>query len=243
MQGVLFMSNENNSIDKSFEIACKSIEVLGDAGVANAVSGAVGAVGGMASSVVDSAGRTASSVVEMFDHALQSHQTIKLQKLQNKMQKMNLERELAHKEKMQKIQNEHEKEILQEQNRHEEAMYKQQCEAFRIAIEAASAAYEKKVDFYTAQLNCLENMYSKERDLLSEHIKFLEDERRQYISDANKYALISSDISKLEDQKSELYTTYLKSQGNLEDAIKYLEIDKSFNSSLNDMKNGLIGRG
>ncbi len=98
------MSNENNSIDKSFEIACKSIEVLGDAGVANAVSGAVGAVGGMASSVVDSAGRTASSVVEMFDHALQSHQTIKLQKLQNKMQQMNLERELAHKEKMQKIQ-------------------------------------------------------------------------------------------------------------------------------------------
>ena len=233
------MSNENNSLDKTFEIACKSIEVLGDAGVANAVSGAVGAVGGMASSVVDSAGRTASTVVEMLDHALQSFQTVKLQKLQNQKQQM----EFAHQEKMQRIQNLHEEKMKEMQLRHEETMYKQQCEAFRIAIEAASAAYEKKVDFYTAQLNCLENMYSKERDLLSEHIKFLEDERRQYISDANKYALISSDISKLEDQKSELYTTYLKSQGNLEDAIKYLEIDKSFNSSLNDMKNGLIGRG
>ena len=233
------MSNENNSLDKTFEIACKSIEVLGDAGVANAVSGAVGAVGGMASSVVDSAGRTASMVVEMLDHTLQSFQTVKLQKLQNQKQQM----EFAHQEKMQRIQNLHEEKMKEKQLRHEEAMYKLQLEAFRIAIEAASAAYEKKIDFYTAQLNSLENMYSKERDLLSEHIKFLEDERRQYISDANKYALISSDISKLENQKSELYTTYLKSQGNLEDAIKYLEIDKSFNSSLNDMKSGLIGRG
>lgn len=233
------MSNENNSIDKSFEIACKSIDVLGDAGVANAVSGAVGAVGGMASFVVDSAGRTVSSFVEMFDHTLQSCQTVKLQKLQKQQQQM----ELVHQEKMQRIQNLHEERMKEKQLRHEEAMYKFQIEAFRIAIEAASAAYEKKIDFYTAQLNCLENMYSKERDLLSEHIKFLEEERRQYISDANKYALISSDISKLEDQKTELYTTYLKSQGNLEDAIKYLEIDKSFNSSLNDMKKGLIGRG
>lgn len=232
------MSNENNSLDKTFEIACKSIEVLGDAGVANAVSGAVGAVGGMASSVVDSAGRTASTVVEMLDHTLQSFQTVKLQKLQNQKQQM----EFAHQENMQRIQNLHEEKMKEMQLRHEETMYKQQCEAFRIAIETASAAYEKKIDFYTAQLNCLENMYSKERNLLSEHIKFLEDERRQYIGDANKYALISSDISKLEEQKTELYTTYLKSQGNLEDAIKYLEIDKSFNSSLNDMKNGLIGR-
>jgi cell division protein FtsB len=154
-----------------------------------------------------------------------------------------LQMELAHKEKMQEIQNEHEKEMLQERNRHEEAMYKQQCEIFKVAIEAASAAYEKKIDFYTAQLNCLENVYSKERDLLSEHIRFLEDERRQYINDANKYALVSSDITKLENQKNELYMTYLKSQGNLEDAIKYLEIDKSFDSNLNDMKNGLIGKG
>lgn len=222
------MSNENNSITKSFEIACKSIEVLGDAGGANAVSNAVGAVGGMAS-----------SVVEMFNHTLQSYQMVKLQKLQDQKQQM----EFAHQEKMQRIQNLHEEKMQEKQLRHEEAMYKLQIEAFRIAIEAASAAYEKKIDFYTAQLNCLENMYSKERDLLSEHIKFLEEERRQYISDANKYALISSDISKLEDQKTELYTTYLKSQGNLKDAIKYLEIDKSFNSSLNDMKNGLIGRG
>ena len=227
------MSNENNSIDKSFESVLKLIDGLGKSEeLARAAGGAV-------SAAVDGAGRATSSAIEMFDHALQSHQTIRRQKIQKQM----LQMELAHKEKMQEIQNEHEKEMLQEQNRHEEAMYKQQCEIFKVAIEAASAVYEKKIDFYTAQLNCLENVYLKERDLLSEHIRFLEDERRQYISDANKYALISSDISKLEDQKTELYTTYLKSQGNLEDAIKYLEIDKSFNSSLNDMKNGLIGRG
>ena len=227
------MSNENNSLDKSFESVLKLIDGLGKSEeLARAAGGAV-------SAAVDGAGRATSSAIEMFDHALQSHQTIRRQKIQKQM----LQMELAHKEKMQEIQNEHEKEMLQEQNRHEEAMYKQQCEIFKVAIEAASAAYEKKIDFYTAQLNCLENVYLKERDLLSGHIRFLEDERRQYINDANKYALISSDITKLEDQKNELYMTYLKSQGNLEDAIKYLEIDKSFDSNLNDMKNGLIGKG
>ena len=227
------MSNENNSIDKSFESVLKLIDGLGKSEeLARAAGGAV-------SAAVDGAGRATTSAIEMFDHALQSHQTIRRQKIQKQM----LQMELAHKEKIQEIQNEHEKEMLQEQNRHEEAMYKQQCEIFKVAIEAASAAYEKKIDFYTAQLNCLENVYSKERDLLSEHIRFLEDERRQYINDANKYALVSSDITKLEDQKNELYMTYLKSQGNLEDAIKYLEIDKSFDSNLNDMKNDLIGKG
>lgn len=216
------MSNENNSLDKSFEPVLKIIDGLGKS-----------------DELAHVADRAASSIFDMFDHALQSHLTIKLQKLQEQKQQM----ENAHKEKMQKIQNEHEKEMLQERNRHDEAMYKQQCEIFKVAIEAASATYEKKIDFYTAQLNCLENVYLKERDLLSEHIRFLEDERRQYINDANKYALISSDISKLEEQKSELYTTYLKSQGNLEDAIKYLEIDKTFNSNLNDMKNGLVDKG
>ena len=227
------MSNENNSIDKSFESVLKLIDGLGKSEeLARAAGGAV-------SAAVDGAGRATTSAIEMFDHALQSHQTIRRQKIQKQM----LQMELAHKEKIQEIQNEHEKEMLQEQNRHEEAMYKQQCEIFKVAIEAASAAYEKKIDFYTAQLNCLENVYSKERDLLSEHIRFLEDERRQYINDANKYALVSSDITKKKKKKNELYMTYLKSQGNLEDAIKYLEIDKSFDSNLNDMKNDLIGKG
>ncbi len=221
------MSGENNSLDKSFEPILKLIDGLGKSDeLARAAGGAA-----------ETIGKTTQSVIGLFDNALQSHQKIKLQKIQNQMQQMNM----VHQEKMQRIQNEHEEKMTQEQNRHEEAMFKQQCEIFKVAIEAASAAYEKKIDFYTAQLNCLENVYSKERDLLSDHIKFLENERRQYINDANKYALISTDISKLEEQKSELYTTYLKSQGNLEDAIKYLEIDQSFNNNLSEIKNNLIG--
>jgi len=221
------MSNENNSLDKSFEPILKLIDGLGKSDELARTAG----------DAAETIGKTTQSVVGLFDNALQSHQKIKLEKIHNQMQQMNM----AHQEKMQRIQNEHEEKMAQEQNRHEEAMFKQQCEIFKVAIEAASAAYEKKIDFYTAQLNCLENVYSKERDLLSCHIKFLENERRQYINDANKYALISTDISKLEEQKTELYTTYLKSQGNLEDAIKYLEIDQSFNSNLNEIKNNLIG--
>ena len=232
------MSSNNDSLDKSFEPILKLIDGLGKSDeLARAAGGAVGAAGGVAGSAFDGAGRAVSKAVGLVDNAIQSHQRIKLQKLQNQLQQM----EMAHREKMQKIQNEQERKILQEQNRHEEAMFKQQCEIIKIAIEAASAVFEKKVDFYTAQLDCLEKVYSKERDLLTEHIKFLENERRQLINDASKYALISSDITKLEEQKTQLYTEYLKSQGNLEDSIKYLQIEQSFNS-LNDIKNNMIGR-
>lgn len=214
----------NNSFDQIIKIT----ETLGKSGNVPDAAGKVVEKG------IENVGRIGIDVLDFFGKIAQNRHNIKLQKLKNQLKII----EFAHQEKMQKIQNEHEK----ERNRHEEAMFKQQCEIFKVAIEAASAAYENKIDFYTAQLNCLENVYSKERDLLSEHIKFLENERRQYINDANKYALISTDISKLEEQKSELYTTYLKSQGNLEDAIKCLEIDQSFNRNLNEIKNNLIGR-
>mgnify|MGYP006896615076 FL=1 len=217
----------NNSFDQIIKIT----ETLGKSGNVPDAAGKVVEKG------IENVGRIGIDVLDFFGKIAQNRHNIKLQKLKNQLKII----EFAHQEKMQKIQNEHEEKMTQERNRHEEAMFKQQCEIFKVAIEAASAAYEKKIDFYTAQLNCLENVYSKERDLLSEHIKFLENERRQYINDANKYALISTDISKLEEQKSELYTTYLKSQGNLEDAIKCLEIDQSFNSNLNEIKNNLIG--
>lgn len=214
----------NNSFDQIIKIT----EILGKSGDVPAAAG----------NVVEKGIEKGIEVLDFFGKIAQNSHNIKLQKLKNQLKII----EFAQQQKMQKIQNEHDEKMTQERNRHEEAMFKQLCEIFKVAIETASAAYEKKIDFYTAQLNCLENVYSKERDLLSEHIKFLENERRQYINDANKYALISTDISKLEEQKSELYTTYLKSQGSLEDAIKYLEIDQSFNSNLNEIKNNLIGR-
>jgi hypothetical protein len=221
----------NNSFDQIIKIT----ETLGKSGDVPAAAG----------KVVEKGFEIGIEVLDFFGKIAQNRHNIKLQKLKNQLKII----EFAQQPKMQKIQNEHDEKMNQEQNRHEEkmnqeqeAMIKKQCEIFKVAIEAASAAYEKKIDFYTAQLNGLENAYSKQLDLLSEHIKFLENERRQYINDANKYALISTDISKLEEQKSELYTTYLKSQGNLEDAIKCLEIDQSFNRNLNEIKNNLIGR-
>ena len=51
---------------------------------------------------------------------------------------------------------------------------------------------------------------------------------------------LSDDLNKLEDQKSKLYTEYMAAQGNLNDAIKYLEIDKAYNSSLEKMQTNLL---
>ncbi len=239
------MSNQNSSFDgikkligdlgkSGVDVGNVAMSAIGSVG--GVATSAIGSVGGVVSSAVSSVGTVASSAVNMIDHNLQKLQEIKLAELQNQMKQM----DQLHQEKMLTIQNEHDEKMTQERNRHEEAMCKQQCELIKFAIEAASAAYEKKIDFYKAQLDCLEKIYSKERELLSEHIKFLENERRQYIGDMDKYVLISSDIGNLEKQKNELYSAYLKSQGNLEDCIKYLEIDKSFNSS--NLKNDLIGR-
>lgn len=232
-------SNNSNNLSFNFDQSIGLIKTIGETGFADTIGktadSAFDAVEHVASATIGAAGQTASAAIGLVDNALQKHQEIKLQKLQNQLQQM----DLAHQEIMQRRQNEHEFKMLQENNRHEEKMFEKKCEIVKEAIKAASAAYEKKIDFFAAQLNCLENVYAKESALLNEHIIFLENERKNYINDANKFVLISSDINKLEEQKSAMYSEYLKSQGNLEDAIKYLEIDRSFNN-INEIK--MLGR-
>lgn len=221
----------NNDYEKFFTFGVKLIDISKDPGVANAASSAI-------NGVVNSVGNTATSVVGAIDNFFQKRQQVKLEKLKIQLRQM----EIAHQEKMQSIQNEHNWKMLEERNRHDEVMFKQQCEIIKLAIETAEKVFNKKMDFYQAQLDCLEDVYSRESNLLTEHITFLEKERTERINDANQYALISSDINKLEDKRSELYNAYLKSQGSLQDAIKYLEIEKSFNNAISGMNKGLIER-
>ena len=187
---------------------------------------------------IDVLGDVATSVLGTIENFSQANKKIEMQKLKIQLRQM----EYAHQEKMQPIRNEHEKKMLAMQYRHDEEIFKQQCEIIKFALETAEKAFNRKMDFYQAQLDCLEEVYSRESNLLTEHITFLENERRERINDANQYALISNDLNKLEDKKSELYNAYLKSQGNLQDAIKYLEIEKSFNNAIGCMNKGMIER-
>ena len=203
--------------EHSYNIAMEAINSLGQCGAAFAdvVKGAIAPV----------------------NTAITSYQTVRLKKIEKQLAEM----ENAHAEKMLKLQNKHEEKILEMKLKHEEFIISEQRKVIEKMIDAASAAYEKKLDFITAQQSCLEDTYSKERDLLSEHIKFLEEERAKCFDDAKQYALLSSELSKLEDSKSKLYSEYMTAQGNLSDAVKLLEIDKSFGNSLGNAQNKLLG--
>lgn len=213
--------------EHSYALAMEGIKGLGACGAQICT-----AFSSLGTAAFTASGQIVDSVFKPITTAINTYQTVKMQRLQNDLKEL----EMAHAEKMQKMQNKHDEKMLAEQNRHEEFIISEQRKVIEKMIEAASAAYEKKVDFLTVQLNCLEQTYSKERDLLSEHIQYLEKERTQFFDDADKYMLISKDLSKLEDQKSKLYTEYMVAQGNLNDAIKYLEIDKAYNNSLEKCK-------
>lgn len=218
--------------NQSFELTREGIKEMGACGAAICT-----AFSSLGSAAFETTGKIVATVFSPIDNAINTYRDIKIQKLENHLREM----EFAHAERMQKIQNKHEEKMLAERNRHEEFIISEQRKVIEKIIDAASAAYEKKVDFLNAQLNCLEQTYTKERDLLSEHIQFLEKERSKYFDDADKYRLLSTDLSKLEDQKSKLYNDYISAHGNLNDAIKYLEIDKSFNSLLESNQHKLLG--
>ncbi len=229
--------------DHSFELASQAIGAIGDSGAA--ISGAItglgsaafGAVGSVGTSAFNAIGDIGKSAFSSIDNAITSFQNIKLKKLDNDFKQL----EFSHLEKMQKSQNEHEQAMLQERNRHEEFIISEQRKVFEKIMETANAAYKEKIDFVRAQLVCLNETYNTERELLSKHISYLEAERTKVMDDANKYMMISNDLSKLEDQKSELYGNFMNAQGKLNDAIKYLEIDKSFSNSIENSQKNLLG--
>lgn len=219
------MSEEQYRNDgKSFELGMEMIQELGDLG----------------KTVVESSFHAAENfgngLFTAMDNAGARRHERNMQKLQNKLKEM----ENVHEEKMQRQRNAHEMEMLKEQNRHDEYVISEQRKVIEKMIEAASAAYDKKLDFYNAQLDCLESTYSRESELISEHIRFLEEERSKNINDAEKYILLSNNIDKREEEKSKLYVEYMTAQGNLNAAIKCLEINKDFNS-LEQAQTKLLG--
>ena len=216
--------------EHSYALAMEGIKDLGTCGASICT-----AFSSLGAEAFKASGQVVDSVFKPITNAINTYRAVKIQRLQNDLKVM----EMSHEEKMQKLQNKHEEKMLAEQNRHEEFIISEQRKVIEKMIEAATVAYEKKVDFLNAQLNCLEQTYSKERDLISEHIQYLEKERNQSFDDADKYMQLSDDLNKLEDQKSKLYTEYMAAQGNLNDAIKYLEIDKAYNSSLEKMQTNL----
>lgn len=209
--------------DHSFELISQAIGAIGDSGAA--IGGAVGTVGSSAFTAIGNVGKSAFGTV---NNAISSYRNVKLKKLDNDFKAM----EFAH-----------ESEMLDKRNQHELDVISKQKELLEKIIDTASAEYKDKIDFYKAQLKCIEEAYKTESKLLSEHINYLEQERSKVLDDTNKYMMLSDDLSKLKIQKTDLYGNYLSAQGKLNDAIKCLDIDKSFNNKIENSKKILLENG
>lgn len=215
--------------EHSYNLAIEGIKSAGNCGadICSALS-SIGTAG------IDVATNVVSSAFGTVDKIIDNYQSSKMQKLQNELSKV----QMAHEENMQKLQNEMQKEQL----RHEEFIISEQRKVLEKMIEAASMAFNRKMDFLEKQLETLENTYARESELIAKDIQFLEGERRNCINDATKYALLSSDINKLEDSKSQFYTEYLKAKSNLTNALDIIKIDEKYTALLNDNQNKLLGK-
>ena len=174
-----------------------------------------------AGAVIKTTAETISNVVtgayNLIDAQFERAYQVKLQKIQKDLAEM----KMKHREEMQK-----------EANRHEEFVISEQRKLLEKMIDAATTAYTRKIDFYHAQLESIQMAYSQEQTLLADHISDLEQQRMGCYDDAQKYMVLSQQIDKLEESKVKLNKEYVKAQGSLTDAIRYLEVDKAFTTPL-----------
>lgn len=228
--------------DHSYELASQAIQTLGASGGAicemfkNTGSTVFTGAADIGKAAFGAVGKIAQSGAGIINNTIDSIQKVKLQKLQNELAQMDME----HSKEMQKLQNKHDEKMLKMRIEHEEFIISEQRKVFEKMIEAASAAYTQKIDFFRAQLTCLNETYKEESKMLENHIEFLEKERRDCMDDPDKYVLISSDINKLHDKKDKIYGDYLEAQGQLQDAIQYLEIDAKYGNALEASQKNLL---
>ena len=230
------MFDNNYSTNQNFSL--EVIKTLGQSGAD--VCTLFSSVGTTAVSNIGSIGKSLFSSV---DKVIDSYKETKLKKLEKDFEII----KNSHVERMQEINNandlamaKEQKEILIEQNRHEEYMFSEKRKIFEKLIDSANAAFNARMEFFKMQLNCLEETYNKQIDLISEDIRFLENERSKYMGDIDKYMSLSFEISKLEDNKSALYKEYVTAQGSLSDAVKYLKIEQKYSPLLEQDENILL---
>ncbi len=230
------MSSTEYSTNQNFSL--EVIKTLGQSGAD--VCTLFSKVGTTAVSNIGSIG---TSLFSSVDNVINSYKETKLKKLEKDFKII----ENSHAERMQEINNAHDlamakeqKEILIEQNRHEEYMFSEKRKIFEKLIDSANAAFNARMEFFKMQLNCLEETYNKQIDLISEDIRFLENERSKYMGDIDKYMSLSSELSKLEENKSALYKEYVIAQGSLSDAVKYLKIEQKYSPLLEQDENKLL---
>ena len=236
---------EENSLQRteSYELAIQGMQTLGECG--DSLFKAAGQIG---TAAFDFAGKSTEQSLTFFDNSSKRRHERKMQELQNRLHQI----DLKHNEMMTRLKNDydakmtpianaHEERMLQLRNEHEKSIIAEQAKVLEMLVQAAIHVYDRKMDFFEAQLNCLEETYRTESRMIDEHIHFLEDQRRQSLDNAMTYSQLSSDLDKLNETKARMFSEYTKSQGNLSDKIELLKFENSLGLTGPQSQNLLLG--
>ncbi len=163
---------------------------------------------------------------------------VRIQELQNEKNRLDKIYEV----KKEDLQNKHEEKMLAMRLEHEKYIVSEQRKIIEKIIDVGSAAYNNKVDFINAQLTSLKEMYSKEVELLEDHIAYTKNEQKQCKDDLDRYVMLSADIKDLLNKKASLDEAYISANAKLTCSLEHIKIDNPFPNVLPAIQNNLNGQ-
>lgn len=101
----------------------------------------------------------------------------------------------------------------------------EQSKCLQHALDVALAAYNRKVDFYQAQLESCDNFFRPQIQAMQDEIKFLENKKDESMNDMDKYIVISKRIDRLSEYCDKVNDKYMTFHDKLTAAVKLAQLE------------------
>lgn len=101
----------------------------------------------------------------------------------------------------------------------------EQSKCLQHALDVALAAYNRKVDFYQAQLESCDNFFRPQIQAMQDEIKFLESKKDESMNDMDKYIVISKRIDRLSEYCDKVNDKYMTFHDKLTAAVKLAQLE------------------
>ena len=176
--------------------------------------GIFGIVAGVANSVVNSVGNYIDADLER--KAVTERQFMELQ---YNLQLAQIRREEA------EIQAQKELAIAEMENKTEQFRIAEQSKCLQKALDVALASYNRKLDFYAAQLKSCDDFFRPQIASMHEEIHHLESKIDEAFGDTKKYVLLQKRLNRLNEYCDEVNSKYMKLQSDLTTAVKLAQLE------------------
>ena len=119
----------------------------------------------------------------------------------------------------------------------------EQSKCLQKALDVALASYNRKIDFYEAQLKSCDDFFKPQIAAMHQEIRNLEGKLDLAFGDTKQYILIQKQITRLTDYCDEVNAKYLKLHGELTTAVKLAQLEAPDANMLSIVNTGtkLIG--